>query len=127
MINNFKAYSLFLMLSVFFIYCGTSKKNINNKGYDITGLYVNKIKANHFKENLELLKDHRFRLTTRYEWSKYEYSGVWQLKSDTLLLKLDSSVSLANEKYFKSMWLVKENLTELLLLNNQSYSLEKSN
>ncbi|RZK14432.1 MAG: hypothetical protein EOO43_16350 [Flavobacterium sp.] len=86
---------------------------------------MNKVKANHFKENLELLKEHRFRLTTQYEWSKYEYSGVWQLNADTLLLKPDSSVSLANEKYFKPMWLVKENLEELLLLNSQSYSLKK--
>jgi hypothetical protein len=127
MINNFKPYSLFLMASVFFIQCGTSKKTIISKGYDIAGLYVNKVKANHFKENLELLKDYRFRLTTQYEWSKYEYSGVWQLKADTLLLKPDSSVSLANEKYFKPMWLVKENPKELVLLNNQSYSLERSN
>jgi len=125
MINKFKCCFLYLLSATFFIQCTVSKKAVKINIESIIGVYVNKVKAAHFKEDLELLRDYRFRLTTQYEWTKYEYNGIWQIKADTLMLQCDNGFSVESSKYFKPFWLINEKQNELILINNQSYSLVK--
>jgi hypothetical protein len=126
MINKSGDHFLLFIGAIIFIQCNASKEIIKASN-DIVGVYTNKVKAGHLKENLELLKDSSFLLTTQYEWNRYEYKGLWKLKADTLILKCDSSLSFVNEKYFKEKWLLKGKPMELILLSNQNYSLQKNN
>ena len=126
--NKPNMYFVFSMTAVlFFIQCRIPSKTMreNEKISDIVGQYVNKIKVSHFSEILELLKDSSFSLLTRYEWSKYEYRGLWKLKGDTLILECDNNIDLSNKKYLKYELLLREQVTELFSLANKNYSLIK--
>lgn len=121
-------YFIFSITAVlFFIRCRIPSKIIreNEKISDIAGQYVNKIKVSHFSEILELLKDSSFFLLTKYEWSKYEYKGVWKLQGDTLILECDNNIDLSDKKYLKYRLLLRENFTELFSLASKNYSLIK--
>jgi hypothetical protein len=123
--NKLSIQFLFLITTVTHFQFNDLKEVPNQK--NIVGSYSNKVKVSHFKESLQLLKDSSFYLTTQYEWSKYDYKGKWELKTDTLILTSATILDSSNEKYFSSKWLVKEKTTELILLSNQNYSLKKNN
>jgi hypothetical protein len=114
---------LFLFIAILFIQCRISGKVIKSKEYDIVGQYVNKTKAYHFAEVLNLSNDSCFILVTKYEWSKYEFKGVWKLKGDTLILECSSTLNISNKDYFSDRWLLRGNPIELILLGQGDYSL----
>ncbi len=125
--NNLKNHFLILMVTIVFIQCSLPKRTNRETNNAIVGLYVNKIKTNHFKDRLELFKYFTFFLSTTYEWNKYEYSGTYAIKKDTLILIPRVNSDTSNKEKFAKNWLIKFKEKELVSLENQDYSLVKSN